>query len=167
MRKQIVVALSIAVAVILGVTLSHFQSSTAVAQNTSTTEVAPTLPQLRATALRIATKAGDKTPTSIEETSGTLGHAATAIDPQDAPPEVTDPRTGAPWASSSVDIITMRGDFEAYGRIPRGQPVPTGTVLTFVVDAQSGFVEIISIGNAAPDLATVGANVTNLEGESK
>jgi hypothetical protein len=101
-------------------------------------------------------------PTSIEETSGTLSQAAHAIDPHSGPPKVTDPRSGQPWADSSVYIVTMRGKFTYNGPQPKNSPRVTGSVLTIAVDAKNGFVVAEVLSNSAKDLHEINPTVTKL-----
>lgn len=130
----------------------------------SETPVAQTLATVRQTALNVATEAGDSSPASMEELSCSLGEAARTVDPGSQGSTVVDPRTGQPWADSQVYLVTMRGHFVINRHIPRGQPAPTGTVLTTVIDASSNLVVGRSLGEAPPALSQLGKPITTLQG---
>jgi hypothetical protein len=123
-----------------------------------------TTAEIRDTALVMSNKDGEAAPTAIEETSGTLGHVAHALDPGASVPAITDPRTGQPWGDSAVYVVTMRGHFAAYGPAPRKVRRPKGTVLSITIDAKSGFVVTQTLGNVVPNLHQVNPSVTRLEG---
>jgi hypothetical protein len=126
-------------------------------------EVPPTEAQVHQAALRAAAISGELTPTQVEQTTGTLGQAAQVLDPTGSN-TFTDPRTGRPWVESPVYVLTMRGHFTAYGPIPKNHPIPTGTVLTIVLDGKSGRLVAESLNNSVPDLHAINATVTHLGG---
>ncbi len=163
MYKRLIAVAVVAAAVALGVGIWHTKGASAQnAPEAEPAEVAPTMAQIDHAALEVAAREGEPAPTSVEETSGTLAQTARAIDPQDAPPTVTDPRTGKPWSESAVYIVTMQGHFTYDGPLPRGQATPTGTTLNVVIDAKTGFVVTRSLGKAPLDLRQISPNVITL-----
>jgi hypothetical protein len=100
---------------------------------------------LRALALEVATDNGDSTPTAIHVVPSTFKSALAADTGATAP------------SDADVFMVSMHGtfvgnDFDA----PRGQPKPTGDVLTFEVDAGSGAIVAMSIGPIAPAMSNLG-----------
>jgi hypothetical protein len=65
--------------------------------------------------------------------------------------------TGRRGASAPVDLVVMRGRFVGYGaKRPAGSPPPRGSVMTVTVDERTGTIAAYSIGQTAPDLASLG-----------
>jgi hypothetical protein len=125
-------------------------------------EAPPTMSQIQEAAHQVAAKSGELAPTEIETTSGTLAQAARVIDPQGSAPNMTDPRTGEPWADSPVYVVTERGHFTYSGPTPKSRPAPTGTVLTVVIDAKSGQVVAEALNNVVPALDQINPTVSKL-----
>lgn len=165
MYKRVIAAVAVAAGVALALTAWHAKGASAQSGSQSEANVAPTIAQIQQMALLSAANDGQSVPANVEEASSTLGQVAHAIDPQDGTgPTVTDPRTGNPWAESPVYVVTMQGHFTYNGPTPRRGKVPTGTVLTIAIDAQSGDVVAESLGGATPDLHAISPTVTTLGG---
>ncbi len=136
-------------------------------ESTSSTTVPanPSLAQVRTMALTEAARGGDAAPIAIEETSGTLGQVVAVTDGEHKAPSaaVIDPETGAPWVDSPVDVVTMHGDFTLNSApVPVDEPQPQGTILTVIIDKQSGTVEGRELSDSVPNLAAINSTVTNL-----
>lgn len=171
-------AIAVVLAAAIGTAVSYAGESSPASKSTATTstevaptatttptEVAPTATQLDGAALRIAAESGEPTPSNIEEAEGTLGTAINAAGPGVTVPKITDPQTGEPWASSKVDVVTMHGQFsEKAGPVPRHGIIPTGTVMTLIVDAKSGVIVGRLLSNTAVDLNAISPSVTTLGG---
>lgn len=158
----------------------------AVAAEPTPSEAAPANPsaaQVRTVALTEAANGGDGAPTTIEEASGTLGQATAVLNgehaaasgaaSQAAAPSnghggmseaVIDPETGKPWVDSPVDVVAMRGNFTLNSApVPAGDPEPKGTVLTLIIDKQTGTVEGRVLNETPPGLSSINPTVTNLD----
>jgi outer membrane receptor protein involved in Fe transport len=83
--------------------------------------------------------AGEPAPTNVQIAKGDLRTALTTLNPLGGGgPSVIDPRTGRPWAESPVYVVTMNGHFQLKeAHVPRGQPLPQGSVMELVIDALS------------------------------
>lgn len=80
-------------------------------------------------------------------------------------PNVTDPRTGEPWADSPVIFMAMTGNFTGPGDVPtpRGTTPPTGSLMELLIDSASGSIVGEYIGSAtAPNLHELNGTVTDL-----
>jgi hypothetical protein len=168
MRRILVLVVVGAGALAVGIGISNTKGASAEstpASEPASSEVPPTMATLHEEALAVASASGDSAPTEIEETSGTLGQVAMLLDPQDGQasvPQITDPRTGRPWSESPAYVITMHGDFTLNFPQPHGVPASTGTVLTLVIDAKSGFVESQSVGSGTPNLRQINLDVSRM-----
>lgn len=165
MRSSLIAMALVAAVVLAGIW--HIKGAAAGPELQPALESAPTMADIEETALRTAAADGESAPTGMEEASGTLGQAGLVLDPRDGQaglPEITDPRTGKPWAESAVYVVTMHGHFTSSGPVPRNAAVPTGTVLSMVIDAKSGFVVARSLSDTARDLHQVNPTVTKLGG---
>lgn len=84
--------------------------------------------QLRRIALQAARRSGDSSPRTIEAVRTTHAEALSLTEP------------GAPYGGlgprrTPVYLIVMTGNFTAYhASIPPGAPIPTGSVMTLIVD---------------------------------
>jgi hypothetical protein len=91
---------------------------------------------------------GEPNPTDIQYVSTTGADAAKAL--SEAPPP-------GPAGAESVILVAARGRFTGYGaKIPPGAALPTGTVITAVMDAASGALTEWGISRTFPQLATLG-----------
>jgi hypothetical protein len=112
----------------------------------------PTLSEQRILALadQAASGSGDPRPTLIQHAEGTRFEAV-RISSGDLIFEWT-------WSY----LIAMRGHFTATGAsVPPGAKVPTGSVLTLVVDARTGQVTDSGFDNRYPHLAKLGPVTTD------
>jgi hypothetical protein len=59
---------------------------------------------------------------------------------------------------SGVVVVTMRGHFKlGDAAVPRGRHVPAGSVLTLIIDAHTGWVDVRELSNAPlPGIAALG-----------
>jgi hypothetical protein len=162
MRKRLFVG-SIAAAGITAILIVSLSAGASAEPTEASVPAKPlTTAEIRSLAVGTAAEDGEMAPEAVEATSGTLAQSAQATDPEDAPPVITDPRTGRPWGDSAVDVVTMRGQFTANGPHPAGMPAPTGTVLTLTIDAKSGRVVAQSLRNTPTDLRQINPAVTTL-----
>jgi hypothetical protein len=161
MAKRQLAALAVVVGVVTVILALHTKHATAQAAQT---EVAPSPAQIVETALHDAARYGEHSPTGVEETSSTLGAAAQVIEAGETEPTITDQRTGKPWTESPVDVVTMHGHFTYWGPTPSNEPPPTGTVLTIMVDAESGAVVSENLGDNMPDMRAINPTVTQWRG---
>jgi hypothetical protein len=126
------------------------------------TPTASQLSVIQSAALKQAASAGDASPT-MEATVGSMGQAQSLIDPAATQPQVIDERTGLPWASSTVYVVSMHGHFTAaQAGTPPGYPTPSGTVMDLLIDRASGITVGVHIGSAATDLHSLNPTVTKL-----
>lgn len=85
---------------------------------------------------------------SIEASGGSQKAVETAFAPGE--PELTVPNS-IKRPSASLDLVVMRGHFEdVMAKTPVGAPAPTGTVMSFVLNRETGRVAAVSVGNVAP-----------------
>lgn len=159
MKKRL---LAIPVAALAGVMLIAAHSGGATAAPPQP-ETRVTLSEIRETALRIAARVGEPSP-HVEAAETTLAGAASLFTPGEAPPNITDPRTGEPWADSPVVFVAMTGHFTGDdGPIPEGVPTPTGSLMELLIDSASGSVVGEYVGHEpAPNLHELNATVTEL-----
>lgn len=100
---------------------------------------------------RAASAAGDPRPSLIQHSEGTR-RAANRVDSGEIVP-------GRQWSY----LIAMRGHFVFRDASPpSGARMPTGSVLTLVVDASTGSVTDLGLSNRYPDLARLGPVHTDL-----
>jgi hypothetical protein len=110
--------------------------------------------QIADIATRFAKANGDSTPTSIVALAAP--HRA-AIDAAMPGSEISDD-------GIDVDVIVIRGHFTGDNtKAPQAHRVPTGKVITLVIDDSSGQVTDWSLGNHDPDLSSLGTQ-TRLAG---
>lgn len=109
---------------------------------------APTLSesQIQAIALSFAAGFGDATPTSIEYAEGPRNEAV-LLDAQDVVPDARD-----------AFLIVIQGSFVDDNALqpPGASASITGSVLTLVVDAQTGQLTDLGIEDNAPELSSLG-----------
>ncbi len=118
---------------------------------------------LKSRVLQIAAADGEAAPTDIQAVALQRGSAIDAANPETSLPNTTGTQ---PWASTlrtwygqQAYLVTLHGKFTADVPAPPGSVGPTGTVLTLVLDAQTGAVTMIGLDKTAPaaNLATLGA----------
>jgi hypothetical protein len=165
MSKRLTIALAVIASAVAVILVTHTKHATAQAAEPPS-EVAPAPAQLVEVALHVATKYGETGPTGIEEASSTFGAARHVLAPNETIPAITDPLTGKPLTESPVAVVTMHGHFTYWGPTPPQEPPPTGTVLTIVVDAESGRVLSENLGTSPPNLHAINSAVTTWEGSS-
>jgi hypothetical protein len=97
-----------------------------------------------------------------------MGQAQALADPEpnSSSASIIDPRTAAPWAESAVYVVMMDGHFTlTQVTVPKGVPDPTGTVMTLMIDRESGDVVGLQLGTEAGDLHRLGSAVTTWTGQ--
>jgi hypothetical protein len=99
--------------------------------------------QVLQVALARAKRAGDPHPKRIEMASGPLKDAMSVSDPTSGLGPAVD-------GEELVDLVVMHGWFHVNGSPPRGRHIAPGRVLEVIVDAHSGFVQGLSLGNRLP-----------------
>jgi hypothetical protein len=165
LRRAGLAAGAVAAALALAIGLSPAKGAAAASVGTAQepSELAPTVTEVRETALGVARQDGESAPTEVEEAGSTFGEAVDVVRPGQSVPQVTDPRTGKPWSESTVYTVTLKGDFTGDVGVPAGAAAPTGTVLTIMIDAKSGYVVSEDIGDTTPDLHQLSTTVARLE----
>jgi|ERR1700689_2544286 len=164
MYKKLIAAVAVvAGAVLMALSVWHTKGASAESQ-APVAAAAPTMEQIQQIALSAAAHNGEPEPSDVEEATSTLARAAGAIVPGGTGPNLTDAETGKPWSESPVDVVTMRGHFTYDGPTPAKASVPTGTVLSIVIDAQSGAVVGESLGGTVPNLHDISSTVASLGG---
>jgi hypothetical protein len=164
MYKRLLAVALVAAGVAFAVVLTHTKGASAESSPQPQAEVAPTQAEVQSDAYQAAAKAGDPSPSSIEETHGTMGNAAHALDPNDEAPSATDPRTGQSWSQSSVYVVTMHGQFTLNAPTPKNGQAPQGTDLTILIDGKSNQLVGVALNDSAPNLHEVGPTVTSFGG---
>ncbi len=106
---------------------------------------------------REAAGAEDASPSDVRAVDASL-KSALAIDPHNVVPSAPDPGVAALEASAVV-VVSMHGSFTlTNGRVPPGEPAPTGSVLTLILDAHTGQMEGRALTDEEePGLAGLGA----------
>lgn len=103
------------------------------------------LAQLRDISLRIASNTGDSHPTSGRVWATSRSRATMLLD-----------ETRADTDQPSY-VIVLNGNFAATDAPhPAGAPVPTGSVLTLVLDPSSGEITDFGVHKFSPDMTSVG-----------
>ena len=101
--------------------------------------------QLRAVAARVAALNGDPHPTKATAVRSTRKAAVTASSGADVDTD------------QSSYLIVLHGHFVGYAaKLPRGAPLPRGSVLTIVVDASTDLVTDWGISDRPPDTSSLG-----------
>ena len=99
----------------------------------------------------LAEQAGDPTPTLIQHVEGTRAQ----LNASDSGGVVSGPEASY--------LIAERGSFVANGfPRPAGSPVPTGSVITIIIDAVTGQITDEGIENRYPKLSALGPVATDL-----
>jgi hypothetical protein len=86
---------------------------------------------------------------AVEAVSTTASDASAALRFQSA----SEPNPGP---EMPVVLVVLHGQFIANVPAPRGALPPTGTVMAFVMDAETGFVSELSVGDRSPVLQPLG-----------
>jgi hypothetical protein len=114
-----------------------------------------TAAQIKSLVVRDAARMGDSTPTDISYSTLTTRNGALAASGSG------DSVGGAYGSASGYFVVVAHGDFTAYDApIPNGVKIPTGTVMTFVVDAATGEVTDGGLQDNTPDLSALGPVTT-------
>jgi hypothetical protein len=105
----------------------------------------PVLETLREVAARVASLNGDAHPTKAIAVPSTR-KAANALD------------SGAEVDTDQLSyLIVLHGNFVGrVAHVPRGAPLPRGSVLTIIVDADTGLVTDWGISDRTPDTSSLG-----------
>jgi hypothetical protein len=116
--------------------------------------------ELKAAAAAVAEVDGaDGAPSSIETVPTTLRKAAAVVSSENAPPATTSAAMEQ-WWESDVDLLVLHGHFtlETMPIARWATGAPTGSVLDVILDAHTGAVDSIRVGNEAPGtLSALGA----------
>jgi hypothetical protein len=105
-----------------------------------------------------ATLATDADPSSLTAVDTTYAAAVHALDPT-AELSKTPSAGEASYYGSSVVLVTMRGQFTLHVSVPLGSPEPHGPVLTLVLDAHTGHIDVRAIEEEVPAaVASLGAS---------
>jgi len=104
----------------------------------------------------VASHVGDSSPTQIQDAEGSRAQANLVA-------------SGDIVAGDQPSyLIVERGNFVANNvPVPRGEPAPSGTVLTLVVDATTGEITDEGIQNNDPNLSSLGAVTTLLDASTQ
>jgi hypothetical protein len=109
---------------------------------------------------REASQAGDASPKAIRVARGNVASAEAAVDDatgEQAPAGAAQP----PPSSDPVYVVVMKGSFTlSNAALPKGASALHGSVLTLVIDAQTGLRQGRYLGKTAPDLGDVGPSIT-------
>jgi hypothetical protein len=152
-KKRAIGILGVALAFGIGATQALSATSSAPTASSLTTSNVYTPPsgpeltteQVREIAVSQALVNGESNPTDVTAVNGTLQEALRAMDPS----------MGSPGdeaeMNSSAKLVVMHGHFTlAAAQVPHGHTAPTGSVMTLIVDAHTGFIEGRSIGEEVP-----------------
>lgn len=104
----------------------------------------PSMKDVTAAAKSIAETYGEKTPSRLELVPTTRKAAQKTVGAGD---KLAD--------NPAVYLVQMSGDF--VGKAPKGAPLPRGNTMTVTVDAKTGEVTDLSLGNSRADLKKLGA----------
>jgi hypothetical protein len=130
--------------------------------------VAPTGPELELSkvqgiALTRASWAQDTEPTDTQAAQGTFEQVRHVMDPQ----LVTSAPTSAgeeAYLHSQALLVVMHGQFTLDDApVPKGQPSPTGSVMELIVNAHTGFVEGVYLGEHEPSALSSLGSVIDLQ----
>jgi hypothetical protein len=104
---------------------------------------------LHSIALKESARAGDTDPSSIEAIDTTYAAGVHLLDPESTLPEAASAGESS-YRASSVVVIILHGQFVLPVSTPSGRPEPSGPVLSLVVDAHTGHVDIRGIEESSP-----------------
>lgn len=119
---------------------------------------------MQAIATKEATANQDPGPTSIATVESTLRSALAVGEPHATWP--INPNVGeAAWLNSMVYLVVMKGNFVLTNApVPAGDSEPAGPEMYLIIDAHTGHVEGMGLGEGASDKMTQLGQVTALEG---
>lgn len=110
-----------------------------------------TAAQIKSLAMSDAARTGDSTPTDISYSARTTRNRALAASGSGAS------MGGVYGSAGGYFVVVAHGDFTAYdAEIPNGAKIPTGQVMTLVVDATTGEVTDSGIQHNTPNLSGLG-----------
>ncbi|HEX3618589.1 MAG TPA: hypothetical protein VHU61_18730 [Solirubrobacteraceae bacterium] len=148
-KRFIVGGTGVAAATAAALVLASVGSGAATAGNPMTAA------QIKSLVLSGAAAMGDSTPTDISYSALTTRNGALAASGSGAS------MGGAYGSASGYFVVVAHGEFTAYDApIPNGAKIPTGTVMTLVVDAATGEVTDSGVQHGSPDLSTLGPVTT-------
>jgi hypothetical protein len=104
----------------------------------------------QAVALGAARSAGDPSPTELQTVKTTAIAGATTLSPpgSEAPTENAAARA---TLNKKADLVVLHGHFTlSSASVPRGASAPTGSVLSLVVDEETGAIVFTALTNRAP-----------------
>jgi hypothetical protein len=148
-KRFIVGGTGVAAATAAALVLASVGSGAATAGNPMTAA------QIKSLVVSGAAAMGDSTPTDISYSALTTRNGALAASGSGAS------MGGAYGSASGYFVVVAHGEFTAYDApIPNGAKIPTGTVMTLVVDAATGEVTDSGVQHDSPDLSTLGPVTT-------
>lgn len=121
--------------------------------------------QIEEVAQQEAARAGDATPGDATDTATMTTVDTSLLAAAEASPHTTAMHASSPGMESllksEVVVVVMHGQFEfSSAPVPKGQPEPTGTVMTLAIDSHSGWVDQRELTTSeAPGLKALGAPV--------
>jgi hypothetical protein len=140
----------------------ELETTQPVAPNPFASYQQPTGPELsdgavREVALKAAAVAGDASPSSITAISTTYAAAVGALDPgatQSSPSSAGE----AEYRQSTVVVVVLHGQFVLNVSTPAKRPEPSGPVLSLVIDAHTGRIDVRGVEESEPPgLSSLGA----------
>jgi hypothetical protein len=121
--------------------------------------------QIEEVAQHEAARAGDATPGDATDTATMTTVDTSLLAAAEASPHTTAMHASSPGMESllksEVVVVVMHGQFEfSSAPVPKGQPEPTGTVMTLAIDSHSGWVDQRELTTSeAPGLKALGTPV--------
>src|ERR1700735_2893505 len=128
------------------------------ADNVASTNISPS--QATAIALSVADSAGDQAITKVQSVTTTIGEGVTTIGPG---AELSTTSAISQWAAEPAYVEVMQGQFSlAQVPRPKNAAMPTGSVLSLVINADTGAVAFTALndsthGPTSSELENLGA----------
>jgi hypothetical protein len=148
--RQVAAVLAFAIIISIGAVVVSTHAAHATQHRRAHAAALLPLTKVQAISMSVAAQNGDANPTSVDSVQTTRSTAY----------QLVWPGAGTVSDSTPVYATTMVGTFSANNALlPPGAPTPTGTILTTVVNAQTGAMMDMNLSNRRPDLAQAGTVV--------
>jgi hypothetical protein len=113
--------------------------------------------ELEAVALNASRAAGDETPTELQAVRTTVLDGAMTLSPPGSNAPTEDPAAQVEL-SKQAELEVLHGHFVlTHASVPPGRPIPTGSVLSLVVDTETGAIVFTALNNRGPSQGSLEA----------
>jgi hypothetical protein len=118
------------------------EPTTANPRYTASTAAALSTSDLMSVARQVASEADDPSATEVAGVRTSVGMMSASIAPG---LETSSASPVASYNSAEVEWVELHGSFTLSAAVPRGQALPSGTVLDIAINSHTGHIEIIAL----------------------